>query len=62
MAVPKRKISKQRANSRSANWKLILPNLIECSNCHEKIQGHQVCPHCGYYKGKPIVVKKEKAE
>ncbi|MDD4120723.1 MAG: 50S ribosomal protein L32 [Clostridia bacterium] len=62
MAVPKRKISKQRGNSRSANWKLTAPNLSECSNCHELIEGHKVCPHCGYYKGKPVVTKKQKEE
>ncbi|MGI6136234.1 MAG: 50S ribosomal protein L32 [Clostridiales bacterium] len=62
MAVPKSKVSKQRRNKRAANWKLSSPNLSPCSNCKELIEGHKVCPHCGYYKGKPVVVKTEKTE
>ncbi|MFA5449798.1 MAG: 50S ribosomal protein L32 [Clostridia bacterium] len=62
MAVPKNKISKQRGNKRFANWKLTSPNLSECSQCHELIDSHTVCSYCGYYKGKQVVVKKEKEE
>ncbi len=60
MAEPKRKISKQRGRTRFANWKLSAPNLVECSNCHQMIQSHRVCPHCGYYDGK--LVKEPKPE
>jgi large subunit ribosomal protein L32 len=28
------------------------PSLAKCPNCHEMKQPHQVCPHCGHYKGK----------
>ncbi len=62
MALPKSKISKSRGNSRFANWKLTSPNLIECSNCHEMIESHIVCPQCGYYKGRQVVVKKVKED
>ncbi|HIV00514.1 MAG TPA: 50S ribosomal protein L32 [Candidatus Stercoripulliclostridium merdipullorum] len=62
MAVPKSKVSKQRGNTRFAQWKLTAPNLVECSQCHELIQSHVVCPNCGYYDGKQVVVKKEKKE
>lgn len=51
MAVPKRKISKQRGNSRYANWKISTPNLSECPQCHELKASHKVCPKCGYYDG-----------
>lgn len=61
MAVPKRKTSKARKHSRSANWKLNVPNLIECSHCHELIESHKVCPNCGYYKGQEVIVKKQEA-
>lgn len=62
MAVPKRKVSKARGNSRFANWKLTAPNLAECPQCHELIDSHIVCPSCGYYKGVQVVTKKIKEE
>lgn len=60
MAVPKSKSSKQRRNKRFANWKLTSPNLSECPQCHELKPSHKVCPKCGYYNGKPVVIAKEK--
>ena len=59
MAVPKSKISKQRGNTRFANWKLAPLNLSECPRCHELKKSHEVCPKCGYYDGKPVVTTKE---
>ena len=36
MAVPKRKVSKARRNSRnSSNFKVVAPTLVECPTCHE---------------------------
>lgn len=61
MAVPKRKTSKQRRNTRAANWKLTAPNLSECSHCHELIESHKVCSHCGFYDGKKVLDIKEKS-
>lgn len=62
MAVPKRKISKQRKHTRSANWKVSAPALVECPQCHEMKLAHRVCKYCGYYDGKQIVEHKQKAE
>ena len=59
MALPKRKISKQRGNTRFANWKLTAPTLTECPQCHELKQSHVVCPACGYYNGKQVIETKE---
>ncbi len=65
MALPKRKHSKSRRDKRrSANSKLYASNLSICSHCKKHAQPHRVCPHCGYYKGKPVViiaVKKKKS-
>jgi large subunit ribosomal protein L32 len=55
MAVPKRKVSKQRKATRKANWKLETPVLTECTHCHTLIVPHKVCGSCGYYKGKEVI-------
>ncbi len=62
MAVPKGKVSKARRNSRRANWKLTLPGIVECPQCHEMKLSHRVCKNCGYYNGKQVLkVAEEKA-
>ena len=43
MAVPKGKQSKQRTNTRFANFKATAPTLVECPHCHELKQPHKVC-------------------
>lgn len=56
MAVPKRKTSKARRDSRrSSNSPLEQPNLVECPQCHELRASHTVCKKCGYYDGKQVV-------
>ena len=62
MAVPKGKISKARRNSRRANWKLELPGIVECPQCHQKKLAHRVCKNCGYYNGVQVVKKDEKKD
>lgn len=59
MAVPKRKMSKARRDSRRANWKQAAPGLVECPQCHELKRPHHVCPECGYYDGKEVVKEDE---
>jgi len=61
MPNPKRKHSKSRRDKRrSANSKVYAANLSTCPNCKKPRMPHRVCPHCGYYKGKPVVVIKVK--
>lgn len=60
MAVPQRRISKTRKRLRRTHFKLHAKGLVACPHCGEMIQPHKVCPFCGYYNGKPIVVKKSK--
>ena len=56
MAVPKRKTSKAKRDSRrAANAKLTVPNTIECPQCHEPKLPHRVCAACGYYKGSEVI-------
>ena len=59
MALPKGKISKARKHSRQATWKLTLPGIVECPQCHEMKLSHRVCKNCGYYNGKQVVVVDE---
>lgn len=56
MAVPKRKTSKARRNSRrSSVWKLDAPTLVKCSHCGEYKRPHRICSNCGYYKGREVI-------
>ena len=59
MAVPKRKLSKARRDMRRAKWKLTVPGMVKCPQCHEWKLPHRVCPECGYYDGKQVVAKAE---
>jgi large subunit ribosomal protein L32 len=56
MAVPKRKTSKARRDSRrAANFKVAEVQLGECPQCHSLVPSHTVCKTCGYYDGKLVV-------
>ena len=58
MAVPKRKTSKARRDSRrSSVWKLEAPALSKCGHCGELKRTHRVCASCGYYKNREVVKK-----
>ncbi|NLJ77323.1 MAG: 50S ribosomal protein L32 [Peptococcaceae bacterium] len=58
MAVPKRKVSKQKGRQRrAANMKAEAPELVECPQCHALIIPHHLCPECGYYKGREVIAK-----
>ncbi|MCE5195588.1 MAG: 50S ribosomal protein L32 [Negativicutes bacterium] len=59
-AVPKSKTSKARRDSRRANsFRLGVPGLAECPQCHKPKLSHRVCPNCGYYNGKEVVTVQE---
>lgn len=63
MPLPKRKHSRARRDKRrSANSKLYASNLGICPQCKKLRLPHRVCPHCGYYKGKPVVIIETKEE
>lgn len=59
MPNPKRRHSKSRRNMRRAHDHLKVPGTSLCPNCHESKLSHRVCPHCGYYKGKPVMEVEE---
>ena len=61
MPNPKRRHSKARRNRRRAHDHLIPRSLAECPHCHEMKLAHQACPHCGYYRGREVVLVEESA-
>jgi large subunit ribosomal protein L32 len=65
MAVPKKRHSKSKVGRRRMHIFLEEPNLVKCKKCGNSILPHQVCPFCGYYKGKMVIdvlAKLEKKE
>lgn len=61
MAVPKRKHSNARTQSRRrSNWKLEKTNVVTCPNCGAKMLPHRVCEACGFYDKKQIIEVKNK--
>ena len=60
MPNPKRRHSVTRKNKRRTHDSLAKISLTKCSNCGAKILLHNLCPDCGYYKGKQVVNKKVK--
>ncbi|MBL0388851.1 50S ribosomal protein L32 [Tumebacillus sp. ITR2] len=55
MAVPQHRTSKTRKRMRRTHFKLTLPGMVECPQCHEMKMAHRVCKNCGTYKGRTIV-------
>lgn len=60
MALPKRKHSKARRDKSRTHWKLAMPSLTKCPQCAAPILSHRVCPQCGHYRGRQVVVIREK--
>lgn len=54
MAVPKRRTSKAKRNSRRAHIKAPVVTLSECPQCHQPKLPHRVCRECGYYNGRQV--------
>ena len=53
--LPKRKLSKGRRDRRRAHDAIGVPQLAECSNCHQPVLPHRACPHCGFYRGRQVL-------
>lgn len=55
MAVPKRKVSKARRDTRrSSHWKLETPGLVTCPKCGALHLPHRVCKSCWTYNGRAV--------
>lgn len=56
MAVPKRKTSKAKRDSRRASAQVLTKaTTVECPQCHETKLPHRVCPSCGHYKNREVM-------
>ena len=56
MAVPKQKQSHSRTTKRRSTHKAAVPTINECPKCHKPRRPHRVCPSCGSYAGRDVVV------
>ena len=66
---PKKKVSKVQTRKRHSTWKSInLKRLAQkyqtakCPNCGANRLNHRVCPSCGYYNGKQVLIIKAKKD
>ncbi len=62
MAVPFRRTSKRTKRLRRTHFKLNVTGLVTCPQCGAMIKSHHVCPKCGYYGGKQVLVNGKLAE
>ena len=59
MAVPKKKVSKQRRRKRRGAMKAEMPSVQSCPKCGDPKLSHRVCPTCGTYKGEQVLEVEE---
>ena len=62
MALPKRKHSKARWDKSRTHWKLSIPSVTKCPQCAQPVLPHHVCVHCGYYRGRQVILVPSKKE
>jgi large subunit ribosomal protein L32 len=62
MAVPKKKVSKSRKNTRRAvNWRIKVPEFSNCPECGEPKLAHNACTKCGKYKNRQVLAVKSES-
>ncbi len=59
MAVPKRRTSHARQGKRRSHQHVKPLQIQYCSRCNEPVLPHRVCPNCGHYQGREVVVMEE---
>jgi large subunit ribosomal protein L32 len=62
MAVPKRKTSPSRRNMRRSHHALGTPAVIEDKDSGEMRRPHHIDLKSGMYKGRQVIVRRERAE
>ena len=56
MGVPKRKTSKMKLRQRQSSHKHKLVTTTPCPKCGAPRQPHRVCPSCGTYNGRQVLI------
>ena len=59
MAVPKKRTSKSRKGMRRAHDAVKKTQVSNCPVCKAPKMPHRVCPSCGFYKGREVLVQEE---
>ena len=62
MAVPKQRQSHTRTHKRRSQHKITPPGFHACPRCHSPKLPHRVCPECGTYAGREVVVSEPAGE
>jgi large subunit ribosomal protein L32 len=62
MSVPKQRHTKQRRDRKRKRFAIKPKETQKCSKCGSLKLSHQVCPNCGYYKGREIINTLKKVE
>lgn len=60
MGLPGHRRTSSHKRRRASHFALKAKSLVKCSHCGQKISPHQVCPFCGFYKGKEVISLKKK--
>ena len=60
-ALPKQRISKHRRGNRRRHIFLAPVHLVDCNHCGALHRPHHVCPTCGWYNGRQVLVIEERA-
>ena len=55
MALPKKKYPKARQGKRRSHLATKAVQLTACTRCHSARRPHQVCPSCGFYRGREAI-------
>lgn len=59
MPNPKRRHSKSRGRKRRTHYKAVAPSTMACPECGEVKLMHKVCPSCGTYNSKSVIIPKK---
>lgn len=60
--LPKRRHSSRRQAQRSRALSTSRVTIVTCAQCGKLKEPHKVCKSCGFYEGKPVIVKKAKVK
>ncbi|MBI4272546.1 50S ribosomal protein L32 [Candidatus Uhrbacteria bacterium] len=60
MGLPGKRLSRSSKRRRASHFALKKQVFVKCAHCSKPILPHRVCPSCGTYKGRSVLVPKVK--